>query len=143
MVDSAYTVWLTRSLRAQEDWEDDNHTALLLTGAVTFNPDHATVSAVVAANTEASDGSYGRIALTTETVTQDDANDRAELDCATIDFGALDNETPTAMVIFHLVTNDADSIPVALYETGFGSPTNGAGFTVAFPNNVGRLANAP
>jgi hypothetical protein len=143
MVDSAYNVWLAEVARGNEDWVNDNHTAALLTGAVTFDPDHATVAAVIAANTEASDGSYGRVALGTEAVTQDDANDRAELDCATVDFGALDNETPTAMLIFHLVTNDADSIPVALYETGFGSPTNGAGFTVSYPNNVGRLANAP
>lgn len=139
MAETIYNVFKKQLADGSQDWVNDNHEALLLTGAVTINPDHATVSAVVGANTEASDASYGRVALTSETNTQDDANDRANLDAATIDFTTLDNETPTAMLIFKQVTNDADSIPISIHDTGFGSPSNGAGYTVAFPNDVVRL----
>jgi hypothetical protein len=106
---------------------------------VTIDPDHATVAAVLAANTEATDGSYARQALGTQTNTQDDANNRANLDAATIDFGSLTNETPTAMLIFRQVTTDSDSVPVAIYDTNFGVVANGAGYTVTTPNDLIRI----
>jgi hypothetical protein len=117
-----------------------DYRALLLTGSVTIDPDHATVAAVIAANTEASDASYARQALGSKTNTQDDTNDRANLDAATIDFGSLTNETPTAMLIFRQVTNDADSIPVSIHDTNFGTAANGAGYTVTLPNDLIRIS---
>ena len=117
----------------------DDIRSLLLTGSVTINPDHATVAAVVAANTEASDGSYSRVAATGEATSQDDTNDRAEFDINDLDYGALDNETPTAVLIYKFVTNDSDSIPISIHDTGFGAAANGAGYVVSFPNNVLRL----
>ena len=140
MAETVYNVAKAELMRADIDLEAGDIRALLLTGSVTINPDHATVAAVVGANTEASDGSYARQALGSLTVTQDDTNDRAAFDAATIDFGALDNETPTAILIFLQVTNDADSVPLSIHDTGFGSPSNGAGYTVEIPNDILRLS---
>lgn len=123
-----------------EDWVNGDYRVLLLTGAVTIDPDHAFVAGVLAVNTEASDASYGRVALGSKTNTQDDTNDRANLDAATADFTTLDNETPTAMVVFRQVTNDADSPWVSLHDSGFGAAANGAGYTVEFPNDVIRIS---
>lgn len=139
MAETVYNAYKAGLARADEDWVNGDYRVLLLTGAVTIDPDHATVAAVLAANTETSDASYGRVALSSKTVTQDDANDRANLDAATADFGALDNETPTAMVVFRQVTNDADSIPVSLHDTNFGTTANGAGYTIEFPNDIIRI----
>lgn len=139
MAETAYNVFKAQLATADQDWVADNHEALLLVGSVTINPDHSTVAAVLAANTEASDGSYARVALTGEAVTQNNAADRAELDAGAIDFGALDNETPTAMLIYQLVTNDADSIPISIHDTNFGVVANGAGYEVQWPNDVIRI----
>ena len=139
MAETVYNVFKAQLPTADQDWVADNHEVALLVGAVTINPDHATVAAVIAANTEASDGTYAREAVTGEAVVQDDANDRAELDASNADFGALDNETPTAALLYKLVTNDADSIPIAIFDTGFGAAANGAGYVVSWPNNVIRL----
>lgn len=139
MAETVYNVFKAQLATADQDWVADNHEALLLVGAVTINPDHATVAAVLAANTEATDGTYGRVALTGEGVIQNDTADRAELDAGALDFGALDNETPTALLVYKLVTNDADSIPVSVHDSNFGVAANGAGFEVQWPNDYVRI----
>lgn len=121
------------------DLEAHDIRTLLLTGSVTINADHATVAAVLAANTEANDASYARVACTGEAATQDDANDRAEFDVSNLDYGSLDNETPTAILFYRHVTNDSDSLPLSIHDSGFGAAANGAGYVVTFPNNVLRL----
>lgn len=140
MAETTYNVYKKQLADGSEDWPNGDYRALLLTGAVSIDPDHATVAAVIAANTEASDASYARQALGTQTNTQDDTNDRANLDAATIDFGSLDNETPTAMLIFRQVTTDSDSIPVSIHDSGFGTAANGAGYTVETPNDLLRIS---
>lgn len=130
MAETVYNVAKTQLLNGSLDLDNDDIRAALLVGSVTINPDHATMSAVIAANTEASDGSYARVALTGEAVAQDDVNDRADFDADDISFGALDNTTPTACVIYKHVTNDADSIPISIHDTNFGAAANGAGYTV-------------
>jgi hypothetical protein len=139
-METVYNVYRKGLGDGAEDWVNGDYRALLLTGSVTIDPDHATVAAVIAANTEASDASYARQALGSKTNTQDDTNDRANLDAATIDFGSLTNETPTAMLIFRQVTNDADSIPVSIHDTNFGTAANGAGYTVTLPNDLIRIS---
>jgi len=140
MAEIVYNVAKAELLRGSIDLVNDDIRSLLLTGALTIEPDHATVAAVLAANTEASDGSYARVAATGLTVTQDDANNRANFDMATLDYGALDNETPTAVLIYKFITDDASSIPLSLHDSGFGVPSNGAGYTVTWPNDVIRAA---
>lgn len=140
MAEGTYNVGKAEILRADIDLETADIRMLLLVGALTFNPDHATITAVLAANTEASGGSYARQALTSETVTQDDANNRANFDCATVDFGALTANTPTAAVIYLHVGADGSNIPISFHDSGFGAAANGAGYTVTTPNDVLRLS---
>lgn len=140
MAETVYNVAKTNLMNGTLDLDTHDIRCALLVGAVTINPDHATVQAVIAANTEASDASYARVALTTEAVTQDDVNDRADFDADDISFGALDNETPTAALIFRFVTNDTDSIPISIHDTNFGAAANGAGYTVTTPNDILRLS---
>ena len=124
-----------------EDWVNGDYRALLLTGSVAIDPDDVTVADVLAGNTEASDGSYARVALTTPTNTQNDTNDRADLDADTIDFDTLDNETPTALVIFRFVDGtDANDLYVSTHDSNFGAAANGAGYTVEWPNDVIRIS---
>ena len=140
MAETVYNVAKAGLLDGSIDLDTDDIRCLLLTGSVTISADHATVAAVVAANTEASDGSYARQALTTETVTQNDTDDRAEFTADTIDFGVLDNETPAAALIFKFVTNDAGSTPISIHDTGFGTAANGAGYTIEIPNDILRAS---
>lgn len=139
MAETVYNVAKGGWFNGEIDLEANDIRALLLVGAVTINPDHTTVAAVLAANTEASHGSYGRETLTGETVTIDHTNDRADFTAATADFGALDSTTPTAMLFYKFVTDDAGSIPLSIHDTGFGTAANGAGYTVEFPNDIIHL----
>ncbi len=125
---------------ADADWVTGDYRMLLLRGALVQDPDDVFVSDVLAApNTELTDASYGRVALGSKTVTQNDASDRADLDAADVDFTTLDLETPTAAVIFRQVTTDADSPVAAFFTTGFGAAANGAGYVVETPNDVIRI----
>lgn len=126
---------------AAENWPTGDYRVGLLTGAVTINADHNTIADLLAVNVEASDASYARQALATKTNTQNDTDDRADLDAATVDFGALDNETPTAMFAYrHVDGTNANDLLMAVYDTGFGDPANGAGYTVESPNGLLRIS---
>lgn len=140
MAETVYNRYKFNLAGGSEPWVSGDYRVLLLTGALTINADHNFVANVLAANTEATDGSYARQALASKANTQDDANNRSNLDAATVDFGALDATTPTAMVVFRQVTTDADSPVVSIHDTNFGTAANGAGFTVTFPNDVLRIS---
>lgn len=60
---------------------------LLVQAGYVFNADHSVVSDVSAS--EVSVGGYARQPVTINTITQQDASDRAEVDLATVDFGIL------------------------------------------------------
>lgn len=139
MAETAYNVAKEGFFNGEIDLVANDIRTLLLVGAVTIDPDHLTVAAVLAANTEAVEASYGRQTLATKVVTRNDTADRAEYSAATINYGALDNVTPTAMLVFKFITNDAASIPLSIHDTGFGSPANGAGYTIELPNGLLRL----
>lgn len=126
---------------AAEDWVNGDYRVGLVSGAVTIDADHSSVADFLGVNTELSDASYGRVALGSKTNTQDDTNDRANLDAATADFTSLDNETPTAMFLYrHVDGTDANDLLVGVFDTNFGDPANGAGYTVEFPNDVIRIS---
>lgn len=139
MAETAYNVAKAELLRADIDLESADIRALLVTGATAFDPDHATITALLAARPEVSHGSYARQALASKTVTQDDANNRANFDAATVDFGALTGVTPTAIVFYLHVGADSSNIPISAHDTGFGITANGAGYTVPIPNDIARL----
>lgn len=131
MAETVYNRYKSALADGAEDWPNGDYRSLLLTGTLTIEPDDDTVADLLANNTEASDASYSRQSLGTKTNTEDDTNDRANLDAATIDFGALDNETPTAIVIYrHVDGTDANDLLVSLHDSNFGDAANGAGYTV-------------
>ena len=140
MAEAIYNRYKKALADADEDWVAGDYRVLLLTGSATFNKDSATLTAALAGNTEASDGSYGRVTLAGKTVTQNNTDNRGELDANTADFGALNNETPTAMIVYrHVDGTNGNDLPVSFHDTNFGVAANGAGYTVEFPNDVIRI----
>lgn len=91
---------------------------LLKQGAAPFDETNDFVADIVADEIAAT--GYGRIDLATKAVTIVDADHLAKLTCDPIDFTAIGgaaNETIERLVIFKFVTNDADSILIADYDT--------------------------
>lgn len=82
---------------------------------------------------EASDASYGRVTLTTVAMTDDDANDRAELDFDDVVFSALANETVTEAVAYLQVgvddTTPANDPLIALWDIA-DTAADGSDFTL-------------
>jgi hypothetical protein len=76
---------------------------------------------------------YARVALTSEAVAYDDANDRVEIDASDLApaWAALGAGTRQAqgLLLFAFITNDASSIPLAWIDTG-GFPFSGNGGAV-------------
>lgn len=64
------------------------------------------------------------------TVTEDDANDRANIDCANLTFAAAPGVTAQGLVFYHEVSAaDASRQVVSIHTTGFPQPMDG-GLTV-------------
>lgn len=71
-----------------------------------------------------------RVALASETATQDDANDRAALDSANVEFAAAPGVTAQGVAVYDEGTGaDAGRDLIAVYTTGFPQPMDG-GLTV-------------
>lgn len=109
------------------DWVSDTIRALLVDSSYTYDADHNFVSDITG---ELTDGSYARQTLGSKAVSEDDTADEAKLEAAPVDFGALTNETPEGIVLFKLVTVDADSPLISFSDAGFGAAANGAGYVV-------------
>jgi hypothetical protein len=110
---------------------------LLLETETDADPDDLTVAAVLAraGTTELTNTGYARQALTGETTSQDDVNDRAEFDAGDATFTAVEaGNNVVAFLIYKHVTNDADSIPIGLVDTATGLPItpNGSDITIAW-----------
>jgi hypothetical protein len=109
-------------------WTADTIRTLLVDPTYVFDPDSNFVADVAA--DEVVDGSYARVTLSNKGVTEDDTNDLASLDADPADFGALTGVTPSGIVVFKFVTNDADSPLISFSDAGFGAVANGAGYVV-------------
>ena len=62
---------------------------------------------------------YARVALASEAVVADDANDRAEFDAADASFTGMSGDATRdiqGVLIYKHVTNDANSIPIAFID---------------------------
>ena len=62
---------------------------------------------------------YARVALASEAVNTDDANDRAEFDATDVSFTGLSGNATRAIqgaLILKFVTNDSDNIPIAFID---------------------------
>lgn len=98
------------------------------TSTGTNNPDLDTVAdldAVTSVNIHTERLTPGSI-----TVTEDDANDRANIDCANLTFAAAPGVTAQGLAFYHEVSAaDASRQLVSIHTTGFPQPMDG-GLTV-------------
>lgn len=138
---STYNVAKLNLGKGDLDLETADLRVLLLTANTgASDPDNANLTAVLSSATEASDGSYARVALGTVSGAQDDANDRADFTVANADFGSLDNETITAVVVYvHVDGTAANDWPVGYDDTDFPKVANGAGFVVDLSADLFRI----
>jgi hypothetical protein len=141
VADLAYNRFKKGLADADEDWPGGDYRSLLLVGAVDFDADDATLADIMATNTEASDGSYARVAYAGKNnVIAPDPDNRADLGANTLDYGALDNETITALITYrHVDGTNANDLAVGFHDTNFNVAANGAGFQVQWPNDVIRI----
>lgn len=67
-----------------------------------------------------------RLTLASETVTEDDTNNRANADCANLSFAASPGTTAQGVAIYHEASAaDSSREIVAIYTTGFPQPMDG------------------
>lgn len=88
-------------------------------------------------------GGYARVALTSESATEDDTDNRSEGGAATVDFGNLTTgESIVAYFLFKEGANDdaREVLAVNAFTNG-PIPTNGAGFTVPIPTYILGVAS--
>ncbi len=112
---------------------------LIGTSSTPDSPDHEFIDDIDA--DEATDGSYGRVTLTSKTVTDDDANNRAELDFADVVYAALAGTT-IIMAALGIQTGGNDSSPeddplVCLWDIANTAP-DGSDFTLQ-PGSEGAV----
>lgn len=107
--------------------------------AYTFDADHATVAAILAAASELDAAGYtggfagaGRRTLGTKTITNDTANNRTVFDAADpAGWTLASGKTVSKAIVYKSGTSDADSIP--LWHLDFtDTPTNGGDFALQF-----------
>src|SRR5215207_9258635 len=80
-----------------------------------------------------------RVTLTSVTVTTDQTDNRAEIDCAAFAFAADAGQTALAIVIYDATTNTDDTtrIPVAFFDTNFGAGiAMDGGLNVSIPTEL-------
>lgn len=112
------------------NWTTSAFRWLLLTGG-TFNPDHATVAAVLASTgaAEPTVTGYARQAVAGKTRTVNTVADRVEYNAADPAFPGMDGgQTITALLLYYDTGSDSSSIPVAWWDINAptGVPTNAA-----------------
>lgn len=127
-------------LDALAAWETATYHWLLCTDG-TFNADLNTVADLLGGATpmiaEATVSGYARVAASTKVRVVDDTNNRISYTAADPDFGTLAaGEDITGVVLYRLVTNDADSIPIG-YATLTPTPSDALDpFTVVIVGGV-------
>lgn len=142
MANRIYTNYLTKAMGPSGI---DLNTAgdircLLLGGAgnvYVFDPDDVFVSDLTPGTNELAGTGYARVALTSETVTQNDTLDRAEWDAADTDFGTLnaDNGDIDAIILYQFNAADASAQLIAFLDVvnpALPFTTAGVNFTVSW-----------
>ena len=115
---------------------------LSVTGAEASSPGTDTVAAILAGlATECSGASYARKNLPAagRSVTEDDGNNRIQLEAADIVWTAADFQDVVAYVVYYDSTGtdaDATNWPIAYGEQA--AQPNGGDLTLSFPNGVAR-----
>ena len=139
MAQVVYNVKLKALLDGTFDFETADIRVLLLEANTDINPDDANVGAVLgrAGTTELTSSGYSRQALASQTVTQDDVNNKAVFDAADVTFSTVDqaaSETVTGVLVFVHDTDDAGSTPLFFDDTLTGLPLtpNGSDITITW-----------
>jgi hypothetical protein len=114
------------------DLDTQDIRVLLCTASFTPSVDHNFVSEVT---NECTGTGYARTALTSESVTEDDTNDRAVFDAADVTWTGANFGTPAYAVIYRFVTNDADSPIIAVHTITSPVATNGGDYTLVWSAN--------
>lgn len=127
MAEVVYNVGKTR-IAAGDTAMDSSDIRMLIvitskTGA--DDPDLGTLAAIDAVGTVAFHSE--RIAMTSLTVTQDNTNNRANIDSANVTFAAAPGVTALAAIVYDHAAGGTDSsrFPIAFYDTGFPQPMDG------------------
>lgn len=137
MAETVYNVAKARMANGSLDLDTSTVRMMLLktTAAGAFDPDLNTVAGLLAVGSvaECDFTNYARKTLTV-TVTEDDTNNRANVDAADVTWtaaGGTTNNTPVAAVIYQDGATDADRYLISYHDTGFGSiATNSGDYTV-------------
>ena len=138
MANTVYNI--AKKIDGSLDIDTDTVKMLLISGSTAPDPDHTTVSAVLAAAAELSAtgytpgaGSSDRKTLTM-TVTVDNTNNRVDHASIAQTSTALNSGTVRQVLIYkHTGTNDANNVPIMCVDTTTGLPLtlNGSDVTVA------------
>jgi hypothetical protein len=118
-------------------WASSTIRVLYLQGSIVATGDEDFVSNVLATHTECNFTNYARQTLSGKGITVDDVNNKAQLTASNVSIasaGGATNNTITGQLVYHFVTNDADSVPIVLYTDT--ETTNGNQLTLQWPNGV-------
>jgi len=112
MANFLYTKFFERMASGNLNWASAVIRMLLERSTSTYSPnkDHDFVGDLTGL-VEVSVASYARQTLGSAAVNIDDANDRVELDCADISFGALESGQTVKSLIVYVQTGGNDSTP--------------------------------
>lgn len=108
--------------------------------------DHNTLNTAIAAGTEADCTGYARYTLASGSVTEDDSNDRADIDFADASFGALGGASncQISQAILYKYNASDSSAEVVAYIGSSSMPftTNGSTFTLTITNLLRATSTA-
>lgn len=120
----------------------DTIKVMLVTSGYTFNPDDDFIgsgggtpggSELSGTGYTAGFGGAGRKTLGTKSITEDDANNRAEFTAGNLTWTAINAGTAAACILVKEGTTDADSKLIAYIDTGgFPKTTNGGDFSITW-----------
>jgi len=132
MAEIAYNIGKTRIAQGLTDLDGgDIRMAIIITSKTGANdPDLGTIAAIDAVGTVAFHTE--RVAMTSLSVTQDNTNDRANIDSANVTFAAAPGVTALAAVVYDNnsqagtpPTGDGSRFPITYHDTGFPQPMDG------------------
>lgn len=140
----AYTAAKAELLKGNLDFDGQDYRVMLVSSNTTADTDQDAKFIADLGTLDEYDGSgYVRKALASEAVSQDDANNRGEFTADPVTWTALGVGTRQAvgMILYRHVTNDADSVLIAYYDSG-GFPFDGNGGDITITPNAQGLLQA-
>ena len=112
---------------------------MLVDAGYTFNADHDFVGSgagtpggeeLSGTGYAAGFGGAGRRTLANKVFSEDDTNDRGEMDCDDVTWTAINAGAAAAAIVIKEGTSDADSELIAFFDSGFPVTTNGGDLTL-------------